>query len=83
MTKFGKICCKDATFHHFFHNLNDFYHIILLFYCQTKIKGVLPTAEPLTCEGKDSKKSLFVKLWLHYFGVDKQLFLLAQRCKFL
>ena len=30
MTKFGKICCKDATFQHFFHNLNDFYHIILL-----------------------------------------------------
>ena len=37
MTKFGKNCCKDATFHHFFHNLNDFYHIILfvqlLFFC--------------------------------------------------
>ena len=30
MTKFRKICCKDATFQHFFHNLNDFYHIILL-----------------------------------------------------
>ena len=29
MTKFRKNCCKDATFHHFFHNLNDFYHIIL------------------------------------------------------
>ena len=29
MTKFGKNCCKDATFHHFFHDLNDFYHIIL------------------------------------------------------
>lgn len=30
MTKFGKICCKDATFHHIFHDLNDFYHDILL-----------------------------------------------------
>ena len=29
MTKFGKNCCRHATFHHFFHNLNDFYHIIL------------------------------------------------------
>lgn len=37
MTKFGKNCCIDATFHHFYHNLNDFYHIILflqlLFFC--------------------------------------------------
>ena len=30
MTKFGKICCKNETFHQIFHNLNDFYHIILL-----------------------------------------------------
>ena len=29
MTKFGKICCKNETFHQIFHNLNDFYHIIL------------------------------------------------------
>lgn len=29
MTKFGKICCRHATFHHIFHDLNDFYHIIL------------------------------------------------------
>ena len=37
MTKFGKICCKNETFHQIFHNLNDFYHIILfvqlLFFC--------------------------------------------------
>ena len=29
MTKFRKNCCRHATFHHIFHNLNDFYHIIL------------------------------------------------------
>ena len=37
MTKFRKNCCKDATFHYIFHNLNDFYHILLfvqlLFFC--------------------------------------------------
>ena len=30
MTKFRKICCRNETFHQIFHNLNDFYHIILL-----------------------------------------------------